>query len=150
MTALQAIGGAELDRRLAPAGALAQEVEALHAAVWRQPHLPAAVLELCRLHLAMQHRVEAELRPAPGTDAAKAAAVLADRWADDASISAAERAALEFTAYYVLDVQSISDAVAAKVVEHFGEPGLVALLEALGVLDGRLRLQLLFGRLDQV
>jgi hypothetical protein len=38
-----------------------------------------------------------------------------------------------------MDAQSIGDEQADEVKAHFGEPGLVLLIEALGCIDGRIR-----------
>lgn len=138
---------------LQPGGELARRFEALWLAVWQQPHVPAGVLELCRLRLAQLHAAAAELEALPpaevraGIDPAKVASLLAGRWTRDAAFSPAERAALELAEVYGQDPQAITDELAAEVVRHFGEPGLVALIEALGLIDGRIRLALLLGPL---
>jgi hypothetical protein len=99
------------------------------------------VLELCRLRLARLHGLAAaESQARAPVDAGKRAAVLAGSYARDDRVSPAERAAIEFAEVYAMDAQAITDELAAGVVAHFGEPGLVALIEALGFIDGRLRL----------
>jgi hypothetical protein len=132
---------------LQPAGRLGQDYDALWAAFLRQSYVPLATLELCRLRLAQLHRASAEYTArAPGVslDSARVDSLLQGRWEQDSGFSAAEKAALEYTELYGIDPESISDAAAANVVEHFGEPGLVCLTEALGVIDGRIRLALMF------
>ncbi|HEY6132172.1 MAG TPA: hypothetical protein VIV27_09140, partial [Halioglobus sp.] len=66
------------------------------------------------------------------------------RWNSDHSFSAAERACLAFTEVYAMDAQAVTDELAAAVKAHFGDAGLVLLVEALGVLDGMTRLSLLW------
>ena len=46
-----------------------------------------------------------------------------------------------------MDAQAITDELSAAVVAHYGEPGLVALIEALGFMDGRMRLARMLGPL---
>lgn len=134
-------------------GELARRHEALWQAVWRQGHVPAPVLELCRLRLAQLHGATRELAATPppgareGLDASNVASVLAGSWTREPRFSAAERAALEFAEVYGQDPQAITDELAAAVKSRFGEAGLVALIEALGVIDGRIRLGMMLGAL---
>lgn len=111
-------------------GEMARRHEALWQAVWQQPYVPVRVLELCRLRLAKLHGATRELQ----THA-------------EGATSAAERAALEFAEIYGQDPQAVTDELAAAVKTHFGEAGLVALIEALGVIDGRIRLGMMLGPL---
>jgi len=137
---------------LLPGGDMARAYEAFCDAVWRQPHLPAGVLELCRLRLAQLHGAAQELALRPpdaagvaGIDA-KTASLQGGHWLRDAELTAADLAAIGFTELYAQGAGTITDAAAAEVKQNFGEPGLVALIEALGVIDGRIRLGLM---LDQ-
>lgn len=133
-----------LDTALARAGPAAQSFARLWESLWRQEHVPPELLELCRLTLARLHEDGKELAatnpclsspPAP----ARRSAVIAGDALDGAAFSAAEKAALLFAEYYWIDPQSITDEVAEDVKAHFGEAGLVLLIEALGCLDGRIR-----------
>ncbi len=141
-----------LDHRLAAAGPIADQFRELSALFWDLTHIPPSLIELCRLDLAVMHKAAAEQtepNPAvPDLDPGKAAAVLAGSWRKDPSFPAGERAALDFTEYYFLDPQSIPDEVAAAVIGHFGESGLVCLVESLGFIDSRIRLSLLFSALS--
>lgn len=134
-------------------GELARRHEALWQAVWRQPHVPAPILELCRLRLARLHGAARELEAPPlpgaraGLDADTIASVLAGAWTRAPRLPAGARAALEFAEVYGQDPQAITDELAAAVKAHFGEAGLVALIEALGVIDGRIRLGMMLGPL---
>jgi len=125
---------------------LSQTFEALWAAVWSQPHIPAPVLELCRLQLAKMHRhgsdqmVRHPVAQRAGFDERKAQAVLAGGVDPAAPFSAAEQAVLAFTEQYAMDPGSITDALADDVKRHYGDTGLVTLIEATGFMDSRLRL----------
>jgi hypothetical protein len=130
-------------------GEMAECFDRAWDSVWQQPHMPAAVLELCRLRLARLHGLNAaEAQPRVAVDAGKRAAVLAGSYARDDRVSPAERAAIELSEVYAIDAQAITDELAAAVVEHFGEPGLVALIEALGFIDGRMRLAHMLPRMS--
>jgi len=122
---------------------LAGPYRSLCQSLWTQPHLPPEVLELCRLRLAQLHRCDAEFARSefPLPDARRAALA---RWESGEEFSAAERACLAFTEVYAMDAQALTDAHAEAVKQHFGDPGLVLLVEALGLLDGMARLALLW------
>jgi alkylhydroperoxidase family enzyme len=140
-----------IDEKLAPAGAIAGLFADLSAKFWDQPHIDAQSIELCRLALAVQHKAiaeQAERHPAAkGLPQAKIDAVLNENWRKEAGFTEAERALLDFTEYYFMDPQSIPDDVAAKVIGLHGENGLVCLVEALGFIDSRIRLSLMFSTL---
>ncbi|MBV6416035.1 MAG: hypothetical protein CMLOHMNK_00562 [Steroidobacteraceae bacterium] len=136
-----------------PGGELARRHEVLWHSLWQQPHVSAQILELCRLRLAQLHGATRELAVEPpaglcaGLDAGKRAILLSGNWTRDARLSAAERAALEFAEVYGQDPGAITDELAAAVKAHFSDAGLVALIEALGVIDGRIRLGMMIGEL---
>lgn len=142
----------DLKKALRAGGALAAAYEEFCESVWRQPHLPAEVLELCRIRLAQLHGARDALRwRHPAAQAApdierRSASVLAGTWLRDGVLTDAERAALGFAELYAQGAGAITDEVALEVKRHFGEPGLVALIEALGVIDGRIRLGLMIAR----
>lgn len=135
-----------LHSALTAAPELAQAFEALWSSVWSQPHVPAPVLELCRLQLAKMHRQAGEqavrhpAAVAASLDERKAQAVLAGRADPAVLFSAAEQAVLAFAEQYALDPGSITDALADDVKRHYGDTGLVALIEAIGFMDSRMRL----------
>lgn len=138
-TTLPPLSSASVGAVLARSGGeLARCHESLWAAVWRQPHLPAPILELCRRRLAQLHGATHELAASP--------AVPVGTTPDD-DLPAGARAALEFAEVYGQDPQAITDELAAAVKAQFGDAGLVALIEALGVIDGRIRLALMLGAL---
>jgi hypothetical protein len=137
-----------IDGKLAPAGSIAAQFRDISSKFWDLPHIPPALLELCRLDLAVLHMAEAERagrNPAvPVVDQAKIDAVLGESWRRSPIFSAAEKAVLDFTEYYFMDPQSIPDEIATAVIRHFGDNGLVCLVEALGFIDSRIRLALVY------
>lgn len=132
------------------------DIEAAFRAVWAaletQRHLPTTILELARLRLAALHGAEREmaLRSSWATDLPehKAGAVVAGTWHRQDDFAAEEKAVLAFTEIYAQDPEFITDELAAEVALHFGDAGLVCLVEALGFIDARIRLALLFSHLQ--
>jgi alkylhydroperoxidase family enzyme len=122
---------------------IAAAYDALYQSLWRQPHLPAEILELCRLRLAQLHRsaVELQRQEQPIMEGKRDHL---NNWDTDSRFSDAERACLAFTEVYAMDTQAITDELAEAVKLHVGDAGLVLLVEALGILDGRTRLSLLW------
>lgn len=148
------ITSANLIEQLAVAGDAAPPFEAVWRALWNQPHVPAATLELCRLNLARLHRADAELklRMPLGPDARipeeKIASLLRGNWMKDPLFTEAERAVLNFTEWYHVNPQGIPDDIANEVIMHLGSSGYVALVEALGFIDGRIRIALIYSRMQ--
>jgi alkylhydroperoxidase family enzyme len=138
-----------LSAALQAGGELTRSFDAVWQRLWTQTHMPAAVLELCRLRLGQLHGAPNEIAAATPVvpDAAKHAAVVAGNYAGP-DFSDGERAVLEFTEIYAQDPMAISDELADAVKQHFGEPGLVCLVESLGFIDGRIRLALMFSALQ--
>jgi alkylhydroperoxidase family enzyme len=122
---------------------IAHSFDALYASLWTQQHLPPQILELCRLRLAQLHCCEVEMQRQDCALAADQRAALS-HWNTDERFSDAERACLAFTEVYAMDVQALTDELAQAVKDHFGDAGLVLLVEALGILDGMTRLSLLW------
>ncbi|MCR9106857.1 MAG: hypothetical protein NXI15_16300 [Gammaproteobacteria bacterium] len=127
----------------------------LQAAVLEQAHVPAVTLSLCRLRVLQLHGIEVETPPgaASGQAGSTGTAALADpqgrghcvgNWHREKIFSPAEKACLQFTEIYVMDVQAITDDMAADVKQHYGDAGLVVLIEALGLFDATARLQRLW------
>ncbi len=141
-----------IDQHLAPAGAIAGMFADLSSKFWSLPQVPGPLIELCRLDLAVMHKAPAEQaarHPVASTlPPAKIEAVLGERWRKSDLFSPGEKAALDFTEYYFMDPQSIPDEIAAAVIGHFGEAGLVCLVEALGFIDSRIRLALVYSSLS--
>ncbi len=123
--------------------ALAEPFSKRYQSPLSQPHLPPAVLELCRLRLAQLHGSEVEWRRREVTLAPGAAQAL-DHWESSELFGGNLRACLAFTEVYAMDAQALTDAHADMVKSYYGEAGLVLLVEALGILDGMTRLSLLW------
>ncbi len=122
---------------------IAATFDALYQSLWTQPHLPAEILELCRLRLAQLHGSAVDMQRHDCEIPADKRNNLS-HWNTLSSMSAAERACLAFTEVYAMDAQALTDEHAAEVKVHFGDAGLVLLVEALGILDGMTRLSLLW------
>jgi alkylhydroperoxidase family enzyme len=110
------------------------------ALFWQRQLVEPTLLELCRVRVGQM--VGAEL-PAlcdamrdarAAVPAAKLAAV--DAWSSSTAYSDTERACLRFAEQFVLDPKGIRDDDAAAVVAALGDPGTVAFVEALAILDG--------------
>jgi alkylhydroperoxidase family enzyme len=107
---------------------------------WEQRLLDPVLLELVRLRVAQMHQAAFPLsarRPeakAAGLTEAKIAEL--DHWWRSPSFSAAEQACLRFSEQFVLDAKGMTDEQALPVVQALGEPGTVALVEALAIFDG--------------
>jgi hypothetical protein len=118
--------------------------QALYASFWQLPQLPATTLELCRLRLAQLHNSDLDWqRQEIALPEAQRAELR--RWPGSPHFSAADRACLALAEVHAMDARAITDEQADAVKEHYGEVGLVALLQALGVFDGMIRLGLLWG-----
>lgn len=115
----------------------------LYQSLWTQPHVPAEILELCRLRLAQLHGSAVDMQRCDCEIPADKRNNLT-HWDTLSSFSAAERACLAFTEVYAMDAQALTDEHAGEVKAHFGDAGLVLLVEALGILDGMTRLSLLW------
>ena len=135
--------GDDRDSTIGELAELAAPFSALYESLWTQRHVPADVLELCRLRLAQLHQCAVELQRHEVEIPIEKSERLA-QWDTDSIFSSAERACLAFTEVYAMDVQALTDQHADAVKMHFGDAGLVLLVEALGILDGMTRLSLLW------
>jgi len=137
-----------LDRHLGPAGPISGLFQELANKFFDQSHIPADLMELVRLDLAYMHRAPGEMavrRPeGKGLPKGKIDAVLAGNWHRDPQFSEPEKAVLNFAEYYFVDPETIPDEAAFAVKQHFGDSGLVCLIEALGFIDARIRLALIY------
>ena len=111
------------------------ELEAAHDAAWRAADHD--LLALCRDRVAMllRHRASIEVMPPERVD-------LLRSWTTSAELGDRERAALEFTEQYVVDVASISDEQAGALRGHLGDDGFATFVNALLVLEQRMTLEL--------
>lgn len=147
------VTSAKVSDLIAAAGESAQAFDHVWRALWNQPHVPASTLELCRLYLARLHRAEAELAfrmpLAQSIPEEKIQILLREQWTADPRFTDSERAVLSFTQWYHLDPQSIPDEIAGEVIACLGQSGFVALIEALGFIDGRIRIALMYSRIEE-
>lgn len=115
----------------------------MYESLWKQPHVPGSVLELCRLRMAQLHRSETDQAQVVVPLDAERREALRD-WHRSSLFSDAERACLEFAEIYAMDALAITDAQADAVKVHYGDVGLVTLVQSLGVFDGLQRLGLIW------
>ena len=76
--------------------------------------------------------------------------VLRGRFASDGQLAPGEIAVLSLAEVYAQDPAAITDAMADEVKGVYGDAGLVVLIEALGFLDGRMRMARLMNTLARV
>jgi len=140
---MTAINSLTLDSQLLRAGPAAETFAQLWKTLWQQSYVKPEELELCRLTFARLHADDDELaapNPAvPVLDAKRRQAVLAGKALESSEFTPGEKAILLVAEYYWLDPQSITDEAADDVKKYYGEPGLVFLIECLGIIDGRIR-----------
>lgn len=118
---------------------------AFYGTLWDRALAPPALLELCRLRIAMLHDCEAELvvrQPGAGVTEAQIAALAG--WQTSDRFSAAERAALTLAEKMPWQHHEISDAEVAALRDALGDPGVVAVMVALALFDANCRLKLAF------
>lgn len=106
------------------------------------------LLELCRLRLAALLQCPDEQQER--TPAAVAAGLSEDQvgalsqWPSSPLFDAKQRACLAFAEQFVIDVASLDDVTANAVAEHLGHDGLANFVNALLVVEQRLRLRLVW------
>lgn len=136
---------------LAPAGELARDFDAVWDRIWRQDHVPPRTLELCRLRLAVMHGATEEAnhcRHGREVEPQRCAQVRDGSYVSSALFDDAERAVLAFAEVYAQDAAAIDDGLADAVKHHYGDAGLVCLVESLGFIDARIRLAMMFTAID--
>jgi alkylhydroperoxidase family enzyme len=118
-----------------------------HAAAWRatSPRL----LELCRVRIAMLLgcATEAEYR-SPAAGVGNGVLESLARWPTDPQFDEVDRACLAFTEHYLIDVASIDDATVEAIRSHLGDAGTQNFVNALLVVEQRIRMRLMWDRLD--
>jgi hypothetical protein len=125
------------------AGGVATAFESMWQSLWSQDRVPPALLELCRLRLAQMHGAAEELEvthPAAQAPQAKRQSVICGRFATDGQFDPGEVAVLSLAEVYAQDPAAITDEMAEAVKGAYGDTGLVVLIEALGFIDGRIRM----------
>jgi hypothetical protein len=141
------VAGADREKSLQALPGIGDRFLGLYASFWQIPNFPPETLELCRLRLAQLHNSEADWgREEVSLDTRKREQLT--QWNSSEHFTEAEKACLEITEVHAMDARAITDAQADAVKSHFGEVGLVALFQALGVFDGMIRLGLLWGSVE--
>lgn len=123
--------------------AIGEHFQSLRASLYQLAQLPPETVELCRLRLAQLHRSDTDFALQEYPLASDKREQL-QNWHSATPFSAGERACLELTEVHAMDCSAVTDAQADAVKRHYGEAGLVALLQALGVFDGFIRLGLIW------
>jgi alkylhydroperoxidase family enzyme len=148
----EAEGVTPLERVLGLCPALSAAYRDFAGRFWTGEPLDPVLLELCRLRIAQILGCQSELSVRhqvaldAGLDEGKVAALAS--WPSDDRFGPLERACLNLAEQFVLDPNLITDEDAAAVSGSIGEPGLVALTEALALFDGFCRLQMVLA-IDQ-
>ena len=110
-------------------------LDAAYAAAWKATD--RELLAICRDRVAMLLGHTATVDTI-GIDDARALSA----WSSTTKFSDRERAALDFTEQYVIDVASMTDAQAAALNAHLGDEGMVSFVNALLVVEQRMTLEL--------
>lgn len=125
---------------------VSEQLRAANDAAWAatSPRL----LELCRVRIAilLGCAAEAEART-PGSGVADDVLAAIRSWPTDPRFDPLDRACLAFTEHYVIDVASIDDDTVAAVREYLGDEGVANFVNALLVVEQRIRLHLVWDRL---
>lgn len=135
-----AAGSDDFERSFALRPDLFAAWQAFAGIFWEKRLVDPVLLELCRLRVAQLHRAAHPLSMrtpeavAAGLDEAKIARL--ESWWREPGFSELERACLHFAEQFVRDAKAIRDDDAAPLLVAFGEPGLVAFVEALAIFDG--------------
>ncbi len=139
------LGGDRAGRRSGLAD-VSEQLRAANEAAWAatSPRL----LELCRVRIAILLGCAAEVDArTPGSGVGDDLLAAIRSWPTDARFDALDRACLAFTEHYVIDVASIDDDTVAAVREHLGDEGVANFVNALLVVEQRIRLRLVWDRL---
>jgi hypothetical protein len=106
---------------------------------------PEVLTGLADVHLAARAAVAADVLDV--CEARIAALLGMDAIEPSGQHTAAQQACLAFTDQFVIDVSAMTDELVAAVADELGADGLVNFVNALLVVEQRLRAQLMFGRL---
>lgn len=101
----------------------------------------ADLLRICRDRMAMLRRDGATLAALSDVELDELR-----RWPTSERYGPVERAALDFTEQYLIDVASVSDDQVAALRAHLGDQGVVDFVNALLVVEQRMSLELFFER----
>ncbi|MGA9276602.1 hypothetical protein [Ilumatobacter sp.] len=124
----------DLDDRLAGTDTLAA-LDAADAAAWSA--IDPSLLATCRDRVAMLLGHEPTLAAMSDEDRSELSA-----WPTAEQFSETERAALDFTEQYIVDVTGLTDSQAERLRTHLGPVGLVDFVNAVLVVEQRMTLEL--------
>ena len=132
------------DEVLGERAGVKKELANIHDLAWDV--VDKALLSLCKLRIAMILGCDEEVESARQyLDLSKADAIT--QWASSNIFTDGEKSCLRFTEEFIIDVSSIPDASAVAVREHLGEEGFVTFVNALLVVEQRIRLLLVWSKL---
>ncbi len=126
--------------------AVADNLADIHGLAWEV--VDPALLDLCRLRVAMLLGCRSELEILNSDLSSEKIASLA-QWPSSSLFNECEKSCLRFVEEFVVDVSSIPDSSAFAVRDHLGEEGFVNFVNALLVVEQRIRLQIVWGKLFQ-
>ena len=121
-----------------------KELANIHDLAWDV--VDKELLSLCKLRVAMILGCDEEVASAKQyLKLSKADAIT--QWSTSNIFTDGEKSCLRFTEEFIIDVSSIPDASAVAVREHLGEEGFVTFVNALLVVEQRIRLLLVWNKL---
>ena len=121
-----------------------KELANIHDLAWDV--VDKELLTVCKLRVAMILGCDEEVESARQyLDPSKADAIA--QWASSNIFTDGEKSCLRFTEEFIIDVSSIPDASAVAVKDHLGEEGFVTFVNALLVVEQRIRLLLVWNKL---
>ncbi len=143
MTAITTHG---LTALLQSGGELSERFHRVWEKYWEQDHIAPAILDMCRMRLAQMHGAGAEigLSYVDGISPQQADAIRRGTYGDRGRFDPGQIAALELAEVYAQDPNAITDEMTDAVKAHYGDAGLVCLVQALGFIEARIRLSLMF------
>ena len=125
---------------------VASQLEEIHGLAWEV--MDSALLDLCRFRVAMLLHCDSELKISNSDlDSEKIASL--SEWSSSSLFSKSEKACLRFTEEFIIDVSSIPDSSAFAVRECLGEEGFVNFVNALLVVEQRIRLQIVWRKIGE-
>tara|TARA_B110000014_G_C20071406_1_gene558805 strand:+ start:456 stop:899 length:444 start_codon:yes stop_codon:yes gene_type:complete len=125
---------------------VADQLAKIHVLAWEV--VDPALLDLCRLRMAMLLGCESELEISHSDlDSEKVESL--SQWSSSNSFNECEKSCLRFTEEFIVDVSSIPDSSAFAVRDHLGEEGFVNFVNALLVVEQRIRLQVVWRKIFQ-
>ena len=132
------------DEVLGERAGVKKELANVHDLAWDV--VDKEMLSLCKLRIAMILGCDEEVASAKQyLDPSKADAIT--QWSTSNIFTDEEKSCLRFSEEFIIDVSSIPDASATAVREHLGEERFVTFVNALLVVEQRIRLLLVWSKL---